>query len=823
MIRFIAIFLLLFLLPMLRTNGCGIYFFHDEYRIAWFNPTLIQDPAMNPFHLNFNIEFQYPADPELQDYRRNCREWAAYLGNDVRESDVLKILYKIGPERFLNALDANELDARFHKNTFIQKLLQPENAEALAYLILAMRAEFAHFSAADPWGLDDADFDFFDQITPLIRQAEQKVKSLTDPFLKRRYAYQLVVQYRYAENTEECSRYCDEYFEWENTESVLVPWAQFHKAESMASQGDQAEAAYLLSKVFDHCESKKIRVYQMFDRDILEDVLRLAKTAHEKAVIQAIDAFMQPGRALDNVKEIAALDPSSRYLPQLLAREINKLEDWMLTPQVTFFEGGIPNYDFDDEEKEDNLMPGESTGLLEKEIPYLKKNLAKDRDYLRELCGLLETLLKNPEFKQHDFAHLAAAHLYYLDHQSTPAAGHLDKVKDGKNPVVQLQTNLIKLLILPEQVDIRFPEAKDEIARGLARVKEYASYGEKGLRMYPKLMLYFSRLYQQKGDAMTAGLFYNHSYRIPKNRYQSESDYYQKISYFDRFAKLEEVDALIALRQKENPTALEKLLLAPLNQLENAYNQGWYNEDEATKVLEAAPSLEQLYELKGTIAIRQNRLEEALAAFEHLPDAYWNEHYDFKYHLTQEPFATVKAYPWQGETLKLYNKKAILKRMIELQKQAEQAGPQQAEACYLLGNAYYNFTYWGQNWMMFSYGQSVAELTKSLYTSFENYSFMPNGKTYFKEYYQLSRAVAYYQKAYQAKPDAELAARITFMLGTCDKYAHHDWDRDYWEDEEEKDPYISPFFDTFRDQFGNSAAYRECLSDCPELADYFKK
>jgi len=816
--------LLLCAVPLGRTNGCGIDFQRDEFRIVWFNPRLTEDPALHPFDLSFYYGFQYAADPELQDYRRNCQEWMTYLGPEVRESDVLEVLYKKGPEYFLDALEVNQLSVKYPRNAFIRQLLQPEKAEALNYLKLAMQAEFAHFSSSDPWELDETQSDFYERITPLIRQAQQKVKTLEDPFLKRRYAYQLVVQFRYAENADECTRYCEDYFGWDDTTSVLVPWAQFHKAEVIATQGDLVESAYLMSKVFDHSESKKIRVFQFFDPSLLADVLRKARTPREKAAVYAIAAYKHPGKAFDLLRSLAEVAPNSRYLPHLITREINKLEDWMLTARVTFFGSyQYDNYDFAFNEENRSYMPGESAGLLEKEIPYLKKNLAKDLEYLAEMADLLAGLLKNPQFQRADFGHLALAHLYYLQQKPILANAELEKVKDRSTSTIQLQMNLTKLLILPQQLDIRYPQVKDEIARGLARVKAYANAAENGIRIYPKLLLHFSRLFQQKGESSTAGLFYNRSRFIPKNAYLC-SGYYESISYFDRFATLNDVDEIIALREnKKTPSALEKLLLAPLDALEKERHYYYrINPQEDSVSIDVVPTLEQLYDLKGTIAFRQNRLPLALEAFEHLPDNYWDETYAFKRNLDRSPFASLESYPWQGEPQASCNKKLILRRMIELQKQAEQAGPKQAEACYLLGNAYYNFTYWGQNWMMFSYGRSNSELYQEDYTPIESFSFAPNAKTYFKEYYQMNKALDYYQKAYNAQPGSELAARIVFMMGSCDKLAQMNKGLRSWDDEE-KEPYISPFFNTFRDQFGNSVAYRECLRNCPELADYFRK
>jgi hypothetical protein len=113
------------------------------------------------------------------------------------------------------------------------------------------------------------------------------------------------------------------------------------------------------------------------------------------------------------------------------------------------------------------------------------------------------------------------------------------------------------------------------------------------------------------------------------------------------------------------------------------------------------------------------------------------------------------------------------------------------------------------------------------WVSHENFSFQPNAENYFEVYYKMSRAVEYYQKALKNKPDEELAARATYMLGHCDKYAKlvkdGEIELDIYDDPKDKPAYISPIFNTFRDQFGHTTAYRECLSNCPELADYFKE
>lgn len=814
--------LLLCAVPIGRTNGCGVYYFHDEYRMVFFNPAMVGEAATHSLHLIYGIPFYYePSDPEKKDYQRNCQEWADYLGREVRVQDVQEVIYDTTPDLVLSAMEEKGLVDLFPGNTFIKKLLQPVHADALEYLDLALRAEFTHFADTDPWRLQEDLFSFDNKLKLLVSKAERKIKTVKDAFLKRRYAFQLVVQSRYTGKGAQSLKYCDEYFPLNRPGSVLMPWAQLYKAEILSSD-KQEESAYILSRVFDLCESKKYRVHHLVVKENMVKALKLTQNKQEQSTILALLGYRNPGQNLDNLKRIAALNPASHYLPQLLVREINKIEDWLLTPKVTFFD---KNDDYYGDVEGVDFMPSENRGLFMKDIPYLKKNLAKDLAYARQLRSLFESLLKNPRFQAKSFANLAVAHLYYLDHQPAQAKQHLDQITAKEDPRILLQKNLTQLLILPDLMDIQTPRAKAEIAALFHQILTKGDLLEGRLRIYPKLMLYFSRLYQQKGDIVTAGLMYNRSRAIPINsEINWDSDYYSQISYLDRFASMEDVDQLINLVTKTSKNPFEKLLTDSLNlqEVQNFSDDWAYDRmDGSEDIRTSLPSIEQLYDLKGTMAFRQNRLKEALAAFEHLPDTYWRDNYEFADYLKHDIFVDAKHFPWHGKQQKPINKIAVLKKMIALQEKASKPGPQQAEAAYCLANAYFNTTFWGNSWMMFSYGRYNYCLHG--WVSNRQAPFQRLSKEYFEEYLQMKRAVSYYKMVLNSKPDDELAARTTYMLGHCEEYATSgNGYINYGVSEEEYKRFFSPVFLTFRDKYGHTAAFKECLKSCPELADYFK-
>lgn len=819
-----AVILVMALLPIGRTNGCGINYFRDEYRMAFFNPGLVKDPELHSLHLFYRLSFFYEtADPAQKDYLRNCQEWVDYLGANVQIQDVHKVLYQTSPDSVFTAIETKLLPDYFPGNTFVKALLLPKRAAVLDYLRLIVHAEFTHFADKDPWYMDETLFDKEQNIRSFVQTAKEKVKTLKDPFLVLRYAYQLVVQSRHLGKAEQCITYCDKFFPLDQPGSILMPWAQLHKAEMLDSLD---ESVYILSKVFDLCESKKYRIHELVDRQSLEQALLLAKTPQEQATIFALLSYKNPGKSFKTLRRVAVLDPNSRYLPQLITREINKLEDWLMTSKVSYFNND-DDYSWWESVEAIDYMPVEDRGLLMREIPYLKKNLKKDLLYLRQVRDWIESILNKVAPQQKQFLHLAAAHLYYLDHQAEPAQKHLKQIYKPQNESIQLQKDLIELLLVPELKDITRPEVKTAIVSSFLKIERHASLLENELRIYPKLMLYFSRLYHQKGDIVSAGLLHRRSLSIPNKTYRWNTDYYALIRYFDLYASLEDMDGLIELSQKKQRTPFEQMLTAPLNTFERQiYTYNWMYEytDGIATTEQVLPSIEQLYDLKGTIAFRQNRLQDALNAFEHLPENYWQNNYEFADHMTHDVFVDAQSFPWEGQRLGQCNKVSMVKKMIELEQVATQAGPKQAEAAYLLANAYFNATYMGNWWLMYAYDHSYIGSGKSVpRMPDEEKIFHPHSDNFFKVYFELSRAAFYYQKVMQCNPNDELAARATYMLGYCDKYAKisNEELEGYYIGQDVK-PYISPFFTFFHTKYSHTLAYQECLKSCPELADYFK-
>jgi hypothetical protein len=112
-------------------------------------------------------------------------------------------------------------------------------------------------------------------------------------------------------------------------QSVAHYWVLALKAGALKHLGQNAEAAYLFSVVFQGCLSKRDAAIQSFE--IQSDVqfyqtLNLCKTDREKATLYAMRGYADDAKAVEEMQLIYDLDPQNKHLETLLLREIRKSE-----------------------------------------------------------------------------------------------------------------------------------------------------------------------------------------------------------------------------------------------------------------------------------------------------------------------------------------------------------------------------------------------------------------------------------------------------------------------------------------------------------------
>lgn len=792
--------MLIILISTTQTSeSCGWGPEGEDYRVAFFTSKVLGDDVFQPFYYTAKMINEYVPNFE-SDKMRNLKLWQAELGSSVTIADLDKMLYGEKTEAVLTALYDDKLGATFTENTFATALEKAENERLMEYFVVAKVNEYVNFMGytgdADPWGLEEeTETEVTFEIPSreeIMEEIDKQLANVTSDFLKQRYAYLQLINYRYANQKDKGMAIFEKYFD-KNNDDIITAWAIFHAA---ACTSNKVESNYLLSLAFDKCDSKKVRCYYGFDKELLDKTVAFTSVPSEKATILAMTGMNYPGREMDLIKKVHAADAKNQNLQGLIYREISKIEDWLLTPQIT----GMPSsvelednnfYGYDDydyvndkyvkvKENEPQLYRNE----VNWSIDYFNlKNYNSDIAYGREFRDFLIDLLnKTTETGQQDFLKLAISHLYFIDEKPEEALKY-NQMVSGNNAQTKTQQQVNRILLLALTDDILNENTKSEISKSLRFLENNLDNFNNPLRTISQLNLYLSRLYYRKGDLITAAFLHQKSNFTAKQEYEG-STYYNRIAFFDRYATVAQIEEAITFLDKKNPTDFEKYLLEKYstsfaNYLENNryVHGGWNYEENQNFKTEMKLAL---IDLQGTVAFRQDDLRMALSYFKKLPADYWDANYYFSEYLTQNPFTKKDIWTVNSDPVKA-NKIIIVEKLLALKQKAE--GENDANAYFELANAYYNFTYHGNSWMMFSYGKYIDELGENSKIGYSSYSFYPNAEKYAGVYYNGDRAKALYQKAVDAAAeDIELEARAAIMVDYCKKLSNFGKYDDYLKD-----------------------------------------
>ncbi len=815
----VSVSLLLVIVPVRQSEECISYPDWEEYRMRFFQPGLDEAAALSPFHYTLHGLSYEVNDPEGNDRRRNCLEWQTYLGRDVRLDDINAALYgDTGADAFLTALKNKELEQVFPQNTFLQKLSAPRHRAALDYLTFVKQVEFAQHAAADPWADDygyKSDFPFFEwekeSQALTARSLRQLAAHADDPFLQKRYAYQAILTNRYYGSDSLASVLFDRHFSLRDT-TVLMPWALIHKAESLLDRGDSLQYNYLLSKVFDRCDSKKIRAIDLFVTDWTEQTLRFAPTPQDKAQVLVMKAIQYPGRALPLLRRIAAYDPACRYLPMLVAREVNKLEDWVLTEKLTGYGPSAP-YGIlgDDWEQYDEI-----------ETKWRRENLRNDRAYLRDVVAWVEAQAQASRLaEQQGVLWLAAAHLHFLAENHDMAATFLEKIPPQAPARLLAQRDLERLLLAPYTLDLRSAEGQAALVRQLRHLHAERRYLDRPTVQWSYLDFYLCHAFFRLGDIPTAGLLYNRAV-LTSNNGGSFYSGYDRTEFFNAHANFGDLERLLALPEKKHKTPLETYLLEtpdrPTEAEVSLGGEAYYWYDSTDQVPAPMPPKEALLELQGTIAFRDGDLVRAERAFAQLPAEFWQQEEN---QVDTDIFADAKSFPFQKDTAPQRGGKLdVVRQMLALEAESRRAtGERLAEIYYQLGNGWFNCSYWGRSWYAFSCHRTFNDDDSPEIRTAGDFPATPDVRKYGSTYFRFDRALAWYQRALAAKPSRELAARIEYMVADCDRYIRVMHRGNYY-GYNDGNQAQSPLFRKWARRYGRTAVFAERMEHCPELRTY---
>jgi hypothetical protein len=655
-------------------------------------------PGLSKFYYSGDSYYKEFIDFNTE-WKLNCLEWKQQLGDKIKSEDVYTVLYETEGISFLKAYKTKSLHKVFKNNTFIKMLLLPKNKSYMEYLLEVKNQEYNNTA----WNTDNNKKD--------VEYYKNKISNAKKRFLKQRYAYLLLRDSEQCSEEEACYYY-DTYFK--NKKTILKKSALYYK---VTHYDDYVFKDYEESEIFMHCGDKAFKFH------------------NENHFGLGMEYLRNPGPCLEGIRKMAKRSHNDVLLSFLICREINKLEDWILTPEYT---NEIPAVAF-------NIY---NTWYVDYEKAK-KENYAKDILYLKKFRSFLISIHGKTIGEEKDYISAAIAQLCFIDNEIDLGKKYANMISNNANLSIQMQKNIQLALVVLKRDNLNDENVRNQLCVYLNNVEKIAKQNSESNKSLYSLYRVVSAEFSKQENQAVAGLFYIKA-EIAKLK-DADNEYYKNyalehydyLGYFERHASIKDADYLIALNQKCNKTSFEKFISSDaLSKDVNLYK-----------------------DLKGTMAFRNNNLELAYKAFASIPSNFWIKYESFKEYLNEDPFIPKALVRTHDRKLNYsFNKADFIKKLIELKKQNTPGS--YAE----LANAYYNVSYFGNSWMMVSYDRfkiggnpyfTYCENNQDLKAKYQN-----------GNYYDLTIAKMYYEKALKLSKNKEERAFANLMIFRCkyDRY-----------------------------------------------------
>lgn len=704
------------LLPKKIARACGWWVEPAEYRFWLMQPNVTNMNDLSPF-------FVACVDPDVDQLRiaaneinhTNVEEWRQVIKNGATKNDTWKILYETKPGVMLDSLEYLK-----KHNSFVRCLSKPGNEELLQYLLLSKKVE-AIATNPDAWEERPASDPLVGNI---IKSADSLYNNSHTEFVSLRTAYQKIRLHRYNGEGNKAIKTYDSLVAPVKSGSWVKAAALYEKAVRMPG----LEEDYLLSKVFDMGYRRGYCAFY-FSSDSLKKILPFARNDHERVVLHTLKALNYKGRTLKQIQYIYSQEPSYDQLPFLLMREINKIEDWLVTSRVTQY-----------------------TSALKEHFSREKYNYAQDEQYAAEFYSFLVKLIGEQKADNPALLELLASHLMLVLEDYDLSARHLAAAKQYPElaPNMQLQIRINELLLYTLTQN-QFDKKAEDMFLSLVNLPDdkFPSY-EPGL-LKDQLTLFIGKTLMDRGE-LTKGIM------ILARSNRAFGDLLPVSSYRHIYIELDETaspahyDSILTIIDKKNKTAFEKYLsLAPVSS-PNSYHD-YYDPPAAP---EPAWDRDQLLDGKASWYLRHDSLQQALKILQQIPASYYQQ-YPFDPLLKNDPFMVDVGNGHHNDRYEpICSKLEMVQEMIRLQKIAKEDSSK-AALCYLqLGNAHFNMTWYGKNWLA----------VKQYWSNDLDPGYLE--RTAFNDnYFGCLRARDYYLKALKLAKDKKLASLSCFLAGIC--------------------------------------------------------
>lgn len=758
--RYLGFILLLVISLPLKGFGCWFYPYGEDIRFSIFSPDNFNYDGFRIYNYTSTWFYQEYYATNSYSVTENDLMWYNHCQKKVPIVKIKEAVFEI---------DLSEVNPN-SKNEFIQYLYQHKDFETINYLYFAKELETLNPNTDDVWEKKDVLVN--KQRNEKIATCFERIKTTDDVILKKRYYYQIFKLLSFIGEGKRTIALYETYSKQFKTKDFLDDWALFYR---MQAEPDNVKMNYLASQVFVRGTDNKFDIKWNFNKNIpIEKVLKFAKTNDEKANIYVLYSFKRIDQNLDNIKKVYQFDAKNRGLNFLLMREINKIEDWILTPTYTLF---LPTL------REDYWENSNEARIMSR--------VEIDKQYAAEVLAFVNSVdISTVEDKE--LWLLSKSYLEFLTNDYTKSLKTIHSFENSiKNSKVKNQCDIIKALVTTanqEQGNARIPKQIEDLLISESSKKNYT------------FLFAIAKELEILNDKVDA------AFLISKIKEEIEGEgtgvYWKsrshKITLYDDFYDdwYGYVDAELSTNEMQS--------------LMNCINDDKVSEFDRWKRQELSKERNKTNDIMGIKYMRDNNLKMAYLYFSKVD----KNHYTNGPLFDENPFYSIKGYmnfDANKNSNRLTKASVVYALMQRIKKADNVKNKNRNKDYFLIGNCYYNMSYYGNSWM----------LKRICWTSSRDANYQDE-----VDYYQCNKAQYYYQKAFDTSKSREYKALCMYMISKCkarqNEYAlYQQYDKYYYVIEEDKVKAITLAFSDFKAKYPDD--YSELSSGCEIFSEYFKR
>lgn len=772
--------------------GCGPGIDPYDYYTSFFQNDLGNDKALQPFYYT---GFSFLYDEEEPTSREDVLviEWLNYTKVQNKKDamdfiinyshkDLSTLYYHLEKNKPLSVPDSVK------RNEMTKYFMASKDFETLGYIMYAKKVEPFVTSYYNNW--DATPVDSLKMHKQLLSGIQLYNASKTD-FIKLKYGYQIMRLAFYNNEAADAILYYDKYIATNKTSSVLQELSLAMKAGALYRTGKEAQAAYLYSKVFASTDVKKISNYTSFkwangtNDKILEDAMSFCTSNKEKANLLALASLGKTGNVLSSLQNTLSIDAKNELLKTLVVREINKLEETLLTPSISTEAGGKAFYFTWNDMNSDSAF-------------------ASQKDYAKKVVSFLEEASNKVVSNDKGFYYISAAYVSYMRRDLKEAKDFLALAK--KQDLRQREkdqwqlTDLLVKVNETEKIDPAFEEsilpsvkwmyekAEKEKAKAI-NYYEYKQWKNFYRNFFTEVM---AKKYHKQKDFIKETLSVGAADMPSEEVQDGEYSFGNGINFLHDNLQSADVNLLYGLMTLDKKTKFDDFLLS-------------HNSIKEKDVIDFA----------GTAYLRDYDYQQAINWFSKSSaknsqkkiekNPFIDLLYDREERLSNEKITTSKL--------------DFAKEMLRLENLIKTDAANADKYYYKIALGMYNMTYYGHAWELVAYYRSGSD----------GYSIPKDANTFQKEYYGCFKAHDYFKKAVDVSSNKEFKARALFMMAKCSQKLEQ---QPGYGDPYDYDTYTNnmknymigfknnKYFPEFTKIYRQTAFYNEAFNTCSYLRDF---